>query len=217
MVGSPPTGTVTVALLRLDPATGAVVASFPGEQLWYGGSDAFSDGVLGLAISQDGVWTASALGRVARIDPSSNTVALSVDMNDVSGLDDIAVGEGAVWALSASDDVVIRIDPSTGEEMGRIGVGRTPTAVAAGAGAVWVTSLRDGTLTRIDPDTVDLVPTALGDAATSVAVGLGGVWVTVDVAVSVETEPHLGRDLAGYSSSRRSAAEDRPTGGARRC
>ena len=107
--------------------------------------------MLGLAVGEDGVWMTSMLGRVTRIDPSNNKVAFSVDIKDIGGLDDIAVGEGAVWAMSASDDIVIRIDPTTGEHPTTIWVGCTPTSVAAAAGAVWVTSNRDGTLTRIDP------------------------------------------------------------------
>ena len=134
-----------------------------------------------LAVGEGRVWHASPLGRVTVIESATNTVTNTADVSDA--LDDISVGEGAVWAMNATtDDSVLRIDPATGQAMGSpVRVGRTPTAVAAGAGAVWVTSGRDGTVTRIDPATLDLKTIDLGGAATDVAVGLGGVWVAVDV------------------------------------
>jgi DNA-binding beta-propeller fold protein YncE len=59
-------------------------------------------------------------------------------------LDGITAGEGAVWAINALQDSILRIDPATAQSTGSpIRVGRAPSAVAAGAGAVWVTSERD--------------------------------------------------------------------------
>ena len=169
------TGPASETLLRVDPSTEAIAASFSGDSLGNGNNP----GALWLAIDEDGVWAASQFGRVAHIDPATNSVIASYDVS--ASLDDIAAGEGAVWAMDALEDAVFQIDPAERQVTGTVRVGRGPTAIAAGAGAVWVTSGRDGTLTRIDPVTFDLEILHLGGAATSVAVGLGSVWVTVDV------------------------------------
>jgi streptogramin lyase/tRNA A-37 threonylcarbamoyl transferase component Bud32 len=161
-------------ILRLDPETGVMLDRIrpPSDS-----ADPSSAGWL--AVGEGGVWHASPLGRVTFIESRANTVAHTARVSEV--LDDIAVGEGAVWALNTTDDSILRIDPTTWRVAPPVRVGRLPTAVAAGAGAVWVTNGRDGTLSRIDPTTSDVETIDLGGAGTDVAVGLGGVWVTVDV------------------------------------
>jgi streptogramin lyase len=161
-------------ILRLDPETGEVL-----ERITPSSYAAPASGVGWLAVDDGGVWNASQEGGVFFIEFGSNLPTLSEDVSDA--LAGIAVGEGAVWAMNAADDSILRIDPATGRVTGTVRVGRLPTAVAAGAGAVWVTSGRDGTLTRIDPITFNLDITDLGGTATDVVVGEGAVWATVDV------------------------------------
>jgi streptogramin lyase len=161
-------------ILRFDPETGVLL-----ERIRPPSDSPAPESAGWLAVDGGGVWHASPLGRISFIKAETNTVTLSEDVT--GSLDDIAVGEGAVWAMNATDDPILRIDRASGRVTRTVRVGRLPTAVAAGAGAVWVTSGRDGTLTRIDPTTVDVETIDLGGAATSVAVGEGAVWVTVDV------------------------------------
>ncbi len=155
-------------VLRLDPATGRIVArvSIGQELAW-------------LAISEDAVFLADGWGLLARIDPATNRVTPWAEVSE--SLHGVAVGEGAVWAIDSDEDLVFRLDPATLRVTDRIRVGRSPTAIAAGAGGIWVTSERDRTLTRIDPTTFDVQPIGLGGAATDVAVGQSAVWMTVDV------------------------------------
>jgi YVTN family beta-propeller protein len=152
------------SLLRLDPATGTIVASIPD--------------VTVVAVGESRVWAANQEGRVARIDPSTNLVArTSVVTNSA---DDIAAGQGAVWVMNSDDDSVARVDPATVRVTATpVRVGRTPKAVAAGGGAVWVMSERDGTVTRIDPATFDVKTLDVGGTPQDLAVGAGGVWVAV--------------------------------------
>jgi len=162
-------------VLRLDPATGALVERITSSRDISQGPE-----VMWIAVGEGGVWTASQSGRVAFVDSRTNRVTRAEEVSDA--LDGITVGEGAVWAINALEDSILRIDPATARVTGSpVRVGRAPTAAAAGAGAVWVTSERDGTLTRIDPATSDIETIDVGGAATDVAVGRGAVWVTVDV------------------------------------
>ena len=50
----------------------------------------------------------------------------------------VAVGEGAVWALSLEDRTVARIDPETKRVAKRFRMRETPIDLAAGLGALWV-------------------------------------------------------------------------------
>jgi len=93
----------------------------------------------------------------------------------------IAAGEGGVWVTGLIDDVLIRLDPSTGRRLEVIDVGRGATGVAAGAGAVWVACALDREVWRIDPESGEVEARIPVDGAPrEVAVGAGGVWVTAD-------------------------------------
>jgi streptogramin lyase len=53
---------------------------------------------------------------------------------------------------NSESDSVTRIDPESGEVVGRpLPAGRGPTSVAFGAGAVWVTNPAANRVTRVDP------------------------------------------------------------------
>ena len=50
----------------------------------------------------------------------------------------VAVGEGAIWALNTEERTVTKLDPATHEVVRRFSIGGIPSDIAAGAGAVWV-------------------------------------------------------------------------------
>jgi len=110
----------------------------------------------------------------------------------------IAVGEGAVWALTAmpwasgrAGPELIEIDPQTLQVLHRLNLSAEQSgAVAVGAGAVWTTGgigggnnrAADG-VTKIDPRTDRIIRTfPLGDR-TRVTCGIAAtpsaVWVTI--------------------------------------
>jgi YVTN family beta-propeller protein len=98
----------------------------------------------------------------------------------------VATGSGSVWGAVADEDVVARIDPSTGE-VTNIGVGNFPREIAIGAGRAWVTNGRGNSVTPIDL-TTEAAGAAIevGASPHGVTVGEGAVWVTnrVDGTVS---------------------------------
>jgi streptogramin lyase len=93
--------------------------------------------------------------------------------------DDLAVGEGAVWATVA--DVLYRIDPARPGAARVVGAPRRGgllSGVAVGAGAVWIADSTRRTLTRLDPASLrTTVVIPLPGPADGVAVGGGAVWV----------------------------------------
>ncbi|MBA3748183.1 MAG: hypothetical protein H0W96_11940, partial [Solirubrobacterales bacterium] len=94
------------------------------------------------------------------------------------GVQDVAVGEGAVWVTTTFSEDVIRIDPQNLKKTRRIRVGNKLNGIAVGQGAVWVANGADKALTRINPRTLNRRNVALGVVPTRVAVGRGSVWVT---------------------------------------
>ncbi len=102
-----------------------------------------------IAVGEGGVWFASAVGVVARIDASTNTV---VYPTGVAGSlpSAIAAGFDSVWVANAGDNNVVRMNPRTNGVVGETGVGGSPRGVAVGDRAIWVTSEAGDYVSRID-------------------------------------------------------------------
>jgi DNA-binding SARP family transcriptional activator len=93
------------------------------------------------------------------------------------GVQDLAVGAGAVWIADGGTGRVLRVDPRTGRITRNEDVGGFPTGVAVGEGAVWV-SVRSGELVRLDRRSGAVTGrVAVGGSPTAVAAGEGLVWV----------------------------------------
>ncbi len=95
----------------------------------------------------------------------------------------LAYGEGALWSISSTGELS-RIDPATGEEVARLGLGVTPSGLAVDHGSVWVTGRTSPTVFRIDPSVNEVadrfpLPTegVVTDQVGEVAAGAGSVWV----------------------------------------
>jgi YVTN family beta-propeller protein len=89
----------------------------------------------------------------------------------------LAIGEGAVWAMSDAKATLMRIDPSRNAVVPRIKVG-TPEAAAAGDGAVWLSNPSLNIVKRVDPATNTVAATIpVGPQPEGIAVSPGAVWV----------------------------------------
>jgi virginiamycin B lyase len=89
----------------------------------------------------------------------------------------LAVGEGAVWAMSNSQATLMRIDPARNAVVAKIKVA-PPEAAAAGDGAVWLSDPSDDTVSRVDPATNRVTATIhVGPRPEGIAVSPGAVWV----------------------------------------
>ncbi len=89
-----------------------------------------------------------------------------------------AAGE-AVWASSERDGTLTRLDPESGEVLGRpIRVGVGVSGVAVGGSWLWATNPRRGELLRIDKDSGRVLETIdVGGVPGAIALGGGRVWV----------------------------------------
>ena len=101
------------------------------------------------------MWVTNGSRSLSRVDPTSGRVAgvrLPLEGNDV------AVGAGAVWVMSARGATVMRVDPQRAAVSDRItlagrpgGNAPFPIGIAATADAVWVLNGNTATTTQIDP------------------------------------------------------------------
>lgn len=114
--------------------------------------------------------------KVLRIDPETMKVVRTIEIP--RGLQDMAVGGGAVWVTNRSRDTVTRIDVKTGEQQ-TINVGRGPSGLAIGAGSVWTANAEGDTVTRIDRESLRSTATVTVSGQPRFAVfGGGDVWVS---------------------------------------
>jgi streptogramin lyase len=165
------------SLLRISPASGRLVEVVRGCPC---GAPVFGEGSAWVVAEQ----SYSKPDWVYRLDPRTSRIAAKVKLSflPVSPFkDEIAAGEGGVWAVDPLRDSVTRIDPATNRLAEAFPTGRAPAAIAVGAGAVWVANSRDGTVTRYDPRTADISTIRVGGTPVAVAVGEGGVWVVTQV------------------------------------
>lgn len=163
------------AIYRLDPRTGATVATIPVPQ---GPCEASATGL-------GAVWTATCTTPgLVRIDPATNKVSAQLKLkvpSDLDGEASIAVGGGYVWLVLDGPDCsacrVAQIEPTALRVVRQIPVSEGSAGVRFGEGAVWVTNPYDATVTEIDerrhtPGRVSRV----GAQPRFLAVGEGAVW-----------------------------------------
>lgn len=135
--------TIDRGLVRLDPATGAVVARISlGGRPW------------GVAVGEGAVWVGNMDdGTVARVDPATNTVAWRVTLHTPLGQASpvgVAAGGGSVWAAdNSSDESGGSTRPQGRSSARRMWATRTSSSALARAGfgsrartAPWASSTR---------------------------------------------------------------------------
>jgi YVTN family beta-propeller protein len=112
---------------------------------------------------------------VGLIGPDGGQVGSPVPLGSPDGL---AYGDGAVWAVSSTDDRLSRVDPVTHTVVQQIPVGSAPTAVTVTGADVWVANSGDGTVSRINAAANAMVDTiGVGNIPVAIASGRSGVWV----------------------------------------
>ena len=155
-------------LVRIDPATNAVVDRFPVAV----GSSALQAGL-------GAVWITNCDEEILlRIDPATGERVATIDVGYYP--DALAIGEGSIWVIDQEDGTVSRVDPTTNTRVAVIpvsDVGIDGDIVVAG-GSVWV-HVNDALLAEIDPAT-NAVVARYGPAAGrgSVAGDDSALWVT---------------------------------------
>jgi DNA-binding SARP family transcriptional activator len=139
-----------------------------------------------MAVGGGSVWVTDGSAKLARVDARTRRV---VAIAAGRPLTDITVGAGAVWAISATERSVLRIDPETNSVTERLRLARAgeaapvPAAIAATADSVWVLNRNTASVTRIDAGSraiVAVIPIGTERAPNEIATGPRTVWVAND-------------------------------------
>ena len=165
-------------------------------------------GELSIATGAGSVWILSdPAGKLARIDPATNTVTATIPV--AAGSFAAAFGFGSVWITTTSAGSVQRIDPARNAVVATIPVGPTPRFLAAGEGGVWTLNQGDGTVSRIDPAT-DSVSATIEVGASGgggdIATGGGKVWVRARKVLLSVIDPRDNRVVRRYGPQSGSGA-----------
>jgi YVTN family beta-propeller protein len=140
--------------------------------------------VVAVAATRTALWVGirGNPGLLLRIDPRRRSVAKTIGLSD--GLQNIAVGGGAVWVIARRANTVTRVDIARASQRS-VFVGEQPFGIAYGRGAVWVTNNGDDTVTRIDSGSLNTGTVPVGRGPRGIAVGAGAVWVADSIASTV--------------------------------
>jgi virginiamycin B lyase len=134
-----------------------------------------------IAFGEGSVWVPDCgKGVIYKLDPRTNTVALTITADMFSTDGSIGVGEGSVWVITAErgERTLTRFNASTGDVEATIALPFVGTSVLADFGSVWVTAASKGQLIRIDPRrNAILAALPLGGTPKGLASGEGSIWV----------------------------------------
>jgi len=135
------------AIWHVDPNTGRIESTFNVES-------------RPLAIGGGSVWIRGDADSIVRLDPALGRVESRIQ--GPAGLQELAFGEGSVWAAGsgAAPVALLQISPASNRpssttvlpETYGLGVGNEPTKnLAAGFNSIWVCDHTDGELWQIEP------------------------------------------------------------------
>jgi virginiamycin B lyase len=179
-------------VLRIDLASGRIVATVPALLVEYESS---------LAVADSSVWLITdTLSTLLRIDARTNRVSARVELKPRST--GVAAGFGAVWVSNTGDSsastpgTVQRVDPGANRVSATIPVGRQPRFLTAGEAAVWVLNQGDGTVSRIDPSSNQVIATidaGVPGPGGDIAAGAGRVWIRAGIVLLSVLDPRTNR------------------------
>ena len=181
-VANATTGATKGTVSRIPVATGAATTTVLSPKDEY--VDFGPPTPSAVALTTTGAWVNDTRRRLTKLSASGAAIR-TAQVGPNSSAEGLALGAGALWAASASDDTVLRLDPITGAVRARIRIaaapgGRVagPSALAVGFGSVWVADTLAGAVSRIDPRLNAVTATIrVGARPTRIAAGEGAVWV----------------------------------------
>jgi DNA-binding SARP family transcriptional activator len=148
-------------VVRIDPATNAVEASFD-----------LGAAPLGLDVGFGAVWVVTSSFKLLRIEPRSGAVTAQTAIGQFPY--DVAVGDDGVVVLAGG---LWLVDPQSSKVVTTLDPGGFATAVADVAGAgVWV-GTDEGAIVQVVPSDTP-VPIAVDGEPSGLAVGDGRLWAT---------------------------------------
>jgi len=190
-------------VVRVDPHTATVAATYP-----------VVDGTIAeegsVGVGEGGVWVATSIPSLVRIDPATGTAKAFPLPAQGAG---VRAGLGSVWVTVPDSGDLLRIDPDDGSVTSTIKVGPGARFLTIGGDAVWVMNNGDGTVSRVAADGAVTTTQAstVGINGGDIAYGGGFVWPRISAGLVVKLDGTTGELIATYgppSGSGSVAADD---------
>ena len=157
-------------LVRLDGTTGAIVRRFSVPAR----GDFRSPSPTGIAFGAGSVWVARG-SETARVAPGSG--AVEHRFPTPLAATSVVYAGGSVWAASADNGRVVRIDPATNRITAATPLHGSITDLAVDRGSVWVSIVPDDVVFRLSPDDGSVLATIPAGAWPSSLSTGDGLWV----------------------------------------
>jgi DNA-binding beta-propeller fold protein YncE len=92
----------------------------------------------------------------------------------------VTTGGGAVWVSSMAGGVLSKVDPKSGERIGKpVKLNEGPFSALYAFGKVWVTTFQRSRLYRVNPKTKKVIGfSKVADRPFGIAAGFGSLWIT---------------------------------------
>ncbi len=142
----------------------------------------------GIAFGEQAVWVPDTESQmIFKIDPSNNSVAMSIPAALFDSEGSIGIGAGAVWAVTSEGAGVTskeynrrlsRFNAANGALEAVIDLPSRGASVIYDFGSVWITGYSGNALYRLDPNNNEIIATvSVNDRPRFLASGGGAIWV----------------------------------------
>jgi virginiamycin B lyase len=172
------------------------------------------------AVGEGAVWVADNLSQtIYKIDPATHRVAMAIPAdfftnNEKSG--EIAVGEGAVWAITGpiTAQVLRRYSVVSGAEQAALPLPSVSSRVMVEFGSVWIAGAGNEELYRLDPTNNQITATVeLHSRPIALASSEGSVWVGQTDGRVQRIDGNSGKQLATIATQAVGATYEMAVGG----
>jgi YVTN family beta-propeller protein len=185
-------------LLRLDPATNAIVATIP---------LAYQPDFL--AATVDSLWiVARTANLVLRVDIATSQIATTIALDAPIW---VTVGEGAIWVSNGAtpnpsvgnmQHWIAKIDPATNTIVGTVVIDQFTRFFAVDAGSLWVPGLSQNEVLRIDTATLEVTGRIHVILPGTLVASHGALWVQSGrIRTLSQIDPATATVVGSYSSA----------------
>ena len=140
--------------------------------------------------------TNASTGELVRMDPSNGSIFSPLKVTEPGSSMPIALTDSAVWVADRRDASLVELDPATLEELRRIGVEGTITAMASDGTNLWLLDEEAGQVLRLDAAAGTTTVSVPIEGPSALLVHAGAVWVG-DVAGAVVRLDSESGDVTG--------------------
>jgi outer membrane protein assembly factor BamB len=141
------------------------------------------------------VWLTNATtGELVRMDPANGSIASPLVVTEPGTELPIAPSESTLYVADRRDGALVELDPTSLDEVRRIPIGATVSAIAVDGAALWVLDRKAGEALRVDASDGSAEQT-VPIAGSALLVHAGSVWVSTERGELVRMDARSGAEL----------------------